>query len=86
MPLDPQEFHLKPAMVDRCEQLLEQCYARDPWHPPPSAELGKRMLSLVYEACEPAVPLLASPEAAAKFLRPIVAFRRLVENDEAEAM
>ena len=78
MPLNPQEFHLKPAMVDRCERMLEHWDARDPWAPS-SKELGKRLLSLVHEACEPAVPLLASPEAAAKFLRPIMAFHRLLE-------
>lgn len=83
MPLNPQDFYLKPAMVDRCDQLLEQWDARDPRHPT-SADLGKRLLSLVYEACEPAVPLLASPEAAARFLRPIVAFHRLVEDEPDE--
>lgn len=78
MPRNPHDFHLKPEMVDRCERMLEQWDARDPWAAS-AAELGKRFLSLVYEACAPAVPLLSSPEAAAKFLRLVVAQQRETE-------
>lgn len=67
MPLNPQDFRLKPAIVDRCERMLEKWDTRDPWHAT-SSELGQRLIALTYEACAPAVPLLASPEAAAKFL------------------
>lgn len=78
MALNPQDFELKPDMVDRCEQLLSQWDARDPWHST-AAPLGAKLLKLTYTAAEPVEPLAASPEAASKFLRPIVAFHRLTD-------
>jgi len=64
------------AMRPLCEKLLSAWDATDPWDESKRTVIGARLHAAVLQANAPRVPYLASPEAAAKFLREQLAARR----------
>ena len=77
MTIHPKDCPVPAALRPLCEMLLEAWDASDPWDERMRTVIGARLHAAVLQACAPRVPQLASPEAAAKFLREQLVSRRL---------